>query len=486
MSKFLTYDQVEEESKKTIYNSSKLDVDKWKLQKEVYDLLLLKNRGKATELIVNAIKMERTFYTIRCDEKKEIWIYDNGIYIPQGESYIKEFTRQILGVAFTSHFVNDVTAKIMADTYIDQKTFFDSVDKENICLLNGILNLITRELKPFDSLKIFFNKIPITYDPVAVCPAVDAHFKAVLKKESDAPVIYELFGYLLWKEYFIEKAFMLSGSGRNGKGKTLGLMKRFIGSENCTNIPIQHLETDKFAVGELFNKMANLSGDIDKIALKHTGIFKNATGRDLLSASRKFMTNLCFVNYAKFIFCANELPKTYDMTPAFWNRWVLLEFPYTFVSQKEYDCLSDKTGYKVADPSIIEKLSTDSELSGLLNKALEGIDRLRTKGDFSYSKNTEELKNLWIKKSDSFSAFINDFCEEGDFEVEKGFFKKCYVDFCRMNRIKQLGTKDIANTMDDRGFWEVRDSSTRCWHGLRIKEVELIKRKDSLISEFVN
>jgi putative DNA primase/helicase len=288
-------------------------------------------------------------------------------------------------------------------------------------------------------------------------------------------VIYEIFGYLLWKEYFIEKAIMFTGDGRNGKGKTLDLMKRFIGTENCTNVSIQSLETDKFQVGELFNKMANLSGDLDKKALYHTGTFKSATGRDLLSASRKFMTNISFVNYAKFIFSANELPKTHDITPAFWNRWLLLEFPFTFVSKKEYDSLKEKDGFRVADTNIISKICSDQELSGLLNKALEGLDRIRKNGDFSYTTNTEQLKMLWIKKSDSFTAFLNECCEEADFETEKGYFKRCYKKYCKINKVKQMGLKDIASTMDERGIFEVRDSLTRSYSGIIVHE-EVLKR----------
>ena len=64
-----------------------------------------------------------------------------------------------------------------------------------------------------------------------------------------------------------------------------------------------------------------------------------------------------------------------------------------------------KKDLKIADTQIIQKLTSPEEMSGLLNKALDGLDRIRGQGDFSYSKNTEEVKNMWIRKSDSFMAF---------------------------------------------------------------------------------
>jgi phage/plasmid-associated DNA primase len=42
---------------------------------------------------------------------------------------------------------------------------------------------------------------------------------------SDLEVFYELVGYCLWKDYQIEKAVMMVGGGRNGKGKTIEMIK---------------------------------------------------------------------------------------------------------------------------------------------------------------------------------------------------------------------------------------------------------------------
>ena len=415
-------------------------------QKEVLTNLALKKPRKATELIVQKILSEKKIYTIRDDEKTEMWIYNEGIYIPQAKTFIKEFSRLVLGKTYNSHLGNEIIAKIEVDTYIDSKEFFNNINLEEIAVENGILNIFTKKLRPFNQRDIFFNKIPITYNPKAKCPAIETHFKTVLKNEEDVPVIEELFGYLLFKEYRIEKAFMMCGSGRNGKGKTLELMKRFLGVENCANIPIQQFESDPYSVGELFNKMANLSGDIDKRALKHTGIFKNLTGRDLISANRKFLPRVNFVNFAKLIFCSNELPITYDLTPAFWNRWVTLEFPYTFVSQKEYNKLEEqeKKDYKIADPDIIDKIATPEELSGLLNVALEGLKRLMKQKDFSYSKSVAEVKDFWIRKSNSLMAFCMDCIEEDyDGKITKQEFRKGYSTYCRNNRISMQGDKAI-------------------------------------------
>lgn len=408
------------------------------------------SRNEATELIVKAILKERKIYSTRDDEKSEMWIYNEGIYIPQAKTFIKEFVRSILGFAYTGHLGNEIIMKIETDTYIDTKEFFGNNNIDEIAVENGILNIFTKKIRHFSDKDIFFNKIPVVYNSESKCPNISKHLATVLKHEEDIPVIEELFGFLLLKEYRFEKAFMFSGEGRNGKGKTLELMKRFLGAENCVNIPLQDFETDTYAIGHLFGKLANLSGDIDKKALVKTGVFKTLTGRDIVSGNRKFLSRLDFQNYAKQIFCANELPITYDKKISFWDRWVLLEFPYIFISEKEYDKVpkEEKSNYKLADPEIVDKIATENELGGLLNIALDGLKRLVKQKDFSYNKSNAEVEDLWTRKSDSFSAFLKD-CVEEDWEgkITKQELRKAYSGYCKMHKTTMMSDKLIKGIL---------------------------------------
>lgn len=452
------------------------------LRNKILTLLLLKKKREASETLVDEIKGNYKIYTIRDDEFTEMWVYSNGIYIPQAKTVIKEFCRNVLGEAYTTNICNEVIDKISADTFIDEKDFFDVTNIDEIAVQNGILNIHTRKLNEFTKEKIFFSKLPITYDHLKKCPNIETHFDTVLKNpKTDKPILKELFGFLILKEYKIEKAFMFCGTGRNGKGKTLELMKRFLGVENCANIPLQQFETDNFSIGELFKKMANLGGDIDNKALYNTGHFKQLTGRDLISAARKFKTRVHFVNYAKLIFCANELPITYDQTPAFFNRWILLDFPFTFVSQKELDNLEDKTDHKLADPSIVDSLATPNELSGLLNCALDALKNLIKQGDFSYSETAEGVKTMWLRKSSSLNGFILD-CLKEDWNgtITKKEFRKAYAIYCRANKLRSASDKVIKNVLAEHGVSDEyinpypNDDDTKnrvwCWTGFSFNE----------------
>lgn len=457
------------------------------LTEKVFFYLIQNKRRQATELITKEIMKENHIYTTRDDQKSEIWIYRDGIYVPNGKTYIIEFCRYVLKEVFTTSISNEVTSKIEADTYINSNEFFSNNEVDIVAVQNGLMDVSRGKLMDFTPEMIFFSKLPVKYVKDVDCPVIKDHFKCVLSNEGDLPLVQEMFGYLLYKEYRFEKAFMLLGNGRNGKGKTLDLMKRFIGQDNCANIPIQQLESDNFAISELFNRMANLSGDLSRSALKGTGNFKSLTGRDLISASRKFLPRINFVNYAKMIFSCNELPRTSDTSAAFWNRWVIIDFPYTFVSKKELVILKkenpedDFSKYKIADSNIIAKISKENELTGLLNWALDGLRRLIKNDDFTFNKTSKDIKKIWIRNSSSFTAFLDDFCDTTmnvqDSLLPKWILRKIYDGYCKMFKVKQESDKVIKTILNNEGIVDKREQvgekREHCWEGIEISEKQI-------------
>lgn len=442
-----------------------------------------KKIAEATELLVQYILKNNYIYTTKDDIKSEMWIYRGGIYIPQGKSEIKEILREILEEQFNSFYFSQVINKIEADTFIEQEVFFNKNYVYEIPVENGILNIETRELTPFNPEKIFFSKMPVTYNPDANCPLIDKFLGDVLTCPDDKLVYYEIGGFCLLKNYKYEKTFMFLGDGRNGKGKAIELYKRVLGVSNCASVPLQSLKTDSFQISELFGKMVNLAGDLNNTDLKETGMFKSLSGRDLVSAKRKFLRDIVFENYAKFIFACNELPMVYDVSKGFWDRWVLLQFPYYFADKESYEQNKneeDKKHWKLRDDAIIDKITSEEELSGLLNKFLDGYGRLKQNGKFSITKGSEEIKNLWIRRANSFMAFCMDFLEQDvESRIEKAELRRSYSNYTK--KYKLMGKSDIiikrtleelygASEIDNNKYDEQRGYyKVRYWEGIKWK-----------------
>jgi putative DNA primase/helicase len=448
------------------------------LCQEVITNLALKKRSHATELIVDYIKARNYIYTTKNDVRNEMWIYRDGIYRPHGKSCVSEICREILGEVFTINFANDVVNKIEMDTFIEMEDFFQNKYIDEVPVLNGLLNLKTKELSPFDPKKIFFNKIQAKYNPLAKCPTITKHFLDVLKNENDVKVMFEIFGFLLYKDYFIEKAIMFMGDGRNGKGKTIDLMKRFLGADNCCSVSLKALEEGGFRIWDLFGKMGNLAGDLSSTSLKDTSTLKQTTGRDLIGADRKNLSTINFVNYAKHIFACNELPRVYDFSRGFWERWILFEFPYTFVKKEVFEGLGEeeKKKYRIMNPFIVETLTTEEELSGLLNEAIEGLHRILKQKDFSYSVGVNEVKRFWVRKSDSFTAFAMDsLIEEPNSVISKDEMRKKFHKYCKKFNLRGASDKNIKVVLEEMfGVTETNWNEgvlERAWKGIKFRGV---------------
>jgi putative DNA primase/helicase len=276
---------------------------------------------------------------------------------------------------------------------------------------------------------MFFNLLPVEYNPNAKCPNIEKFLTEITGSKEDVEICLETIGFCLYREYFIAKALMLVGEGSNGKSTFLNLVKTFLGKENVAGRSLQDLEENRFAKADLHHKLANIYADLPDRALWRTGTFKMLTGRDLIAAERKFQQSFIFENYAKLLFSANKVPEAYDDTDAFFRRWIIVVFPNQFTNDK-------------ADPHILKKLTTPEELSGLLNLVIPALKKLLQKGQFSYSKTTEEIREDYIRKSSPIGAFVMDcLAVDSDAFIPKQELFNVFAEYCRVRKIPCV-TKD--------------------------------------------
>ena len=451
------------------------------MRDNILTLLIKGEKPQATEMIVKFIESDNKIYTLKIDTSDpEIWIYskEHGIFIPEGKSCIKQICRDILGEVHTSQLINMVVEKIVADTFISPADFFKEGSPDEIAVDNGILNIITRELTPFTPDKIIFNKLPVKYNPEQKCEVINYFIRDILGNTEDVKLIEELVGYTLYKRSIYQKAFIFNGFGSNGKSTLLEILKKIIG-DNWISITPRHLESDQYAQGDLFKKMLNVAGDIDNKTLNNPAILKSIIGGDPITANRKYKNSISFSNYAKFVFSANEIPPVYDTTDGFFRKWIIVDFPFRYKSQTELDLMpeEERKKFKVANKQILDKLLVADELSGLLNVALDGLARLIKNGDFTYSKTVDDVRNLWIRKSDSFQAFCMDNIDEDfDSEITKQDLRKQYNNYCSKNKMRPVNENHIKKILMEKfGAYDTQQridegNRDRLWKGIKFKQ----------------
>lgn len=364
-------------------------------------------------------------------DTKEVYYYKDGLYNSLGDVFVERVAEQVYGKVLSKQVSSEILGHVMRRTYCDRSVVYGT-SLGLVCLENGVLDLEKGVLMSHSPDLVFVTKVPVRYNPDKKCDAVIQFFKQVAG-EDKTPLIQELFGYTLYRDLPLQKAFMLVGEGRNGKSTFCQVLIRFLGRNNVSMRSLQELCEDKFARADLFSKLGNIFADIPSKVLYTTSYFKALTGGDIIQAERKHQHSFQFQSYAKMVFSANVLPMTGDESEAFYRRWVILKFPNKFDGKQR-------------DPLLLRKLLTDDELSGLLNWAIEGLHRLLRQGEFTGEQSIEEIKETYTRLSDSVKCFIKDVvAEEYEYRVEKQLVYKYYRDYCVEQKMIPL---------DDGEFWK--------------------------------
>lgn len=379
--------------------------------------------------IAKIIMGMHTFRTLT--DTEEILYYDKGCYRFGGEIVIKyEIEKEFLSDQVTRAFVGEVTAHIQRSTYI----YRDRLDNNAklIVVENGILDLRTKQLLEPSPDILLLTKIPVLYDSSATCPNIEQFLNQIVSQE-DKKTLLEFIGYCLWKDYSIHKILLLFGETNAGKSTFIEMVRAFLGKVNCSSSSLQDIAEQTFIRAELYAKLSNLHADIPKRLLRDTSILKTLTGGDTITAQKKYHSPFQFKNYAKLIFSANELPPTSDLTNAFFNRFIIMNFPNKFEGNK-------------MDRNLLAKLTTPTELSGLLNLALDYF-----KGNISCSQSAEQLRKTYIDLSDPISAFIRDRIKLNPArKIRLDELYSNFMDYCQQTNKRPVLKRELIKTLMDK------------------------------------
>jgi putative DNA primase/helicase len=312
---------------------------------------------------------------------------------------------------------------------------------ELIAVENGVLNVLTRELKPFGPNYYLTQKLSVKYDAEAQCPAIMKFLNEVLPEEKQQQIVQEYTGYSMYRKITYHVCLLFVGVGRNGKSKLLELITALLGKDNVSNQTIQSLCYNRFSLAELHHKLANISADLPSKELANTGIFKMIVGGDRLPGEHKHKDPFNFDNYAKLMFSCNRIPPipSTEACLAFYTRFKILEFKNTFIGKK-------------ADKRIIDKLTVASELSGFLNYALDGLKQLEERKDFTEAMTQEETEKAYVKLSNSAQAFIAERIQVTDEYTDYVFTDWLYrefINYCHSEKLQTLPKAAFTKTMQE-------------------------------------
>jgi putative DNA primase/helicase len=372
----------------------------------------------------------------------------DGAYHPGAEQIIKTSVDNLLGELTSTYHKREIVDMIGNSTVVDSSVVQDAPPFQDWVLLkNGRLNVFTREFRPgFTPDEVYLHPLPITYDPKATCPEIDKFIEQVVDPE-DRAMLYEIPAYGLMPGYRFHKVPLLYSPGRSGRSTYMTMLTDFIGKENVAHVNIHSLCNERFSAATLYGARLNMAGEISIRDINDTGRFKAAVGEDELYAEHKCQPPFSFKNEAKFLFAANVLPQFRDESDGLWARIIPVEFIHNF----------EREGTMIEN--FASRLTTESELSGLLNKALDALQDMVKNHGFSKRPGIDEVRDWWYSKTDSVSMFTSEtsgyliFTERNDLDtlttVPKDSVREAYEEFCRTRRITPVSQRDFNKRMKD-------------------------------------
>lgn len=354
----------------------------------------------------------------------QLYVYEDGYYQQDEKIIERKMIDMYPGIKQTQR--SEVLAYIRIKTHIPSGELH--INPYIINLKNTRFDIRSGKCLEFTPEAIEFDRIPVTYDPSAYCADLDKMLNRVFQGDREVINLFEeMIGACLIKHNRYQKAFMLYGSGSNGKSTILDLVKRFLGPRNYASMALEKV-TERFSVAELENKLANIGDDIDNVAIKDTGTLKKLFAGNSIQVERKGERPFTIEPYATHIYSANSIPRSFDKSDGFYRRWLFIPFNARFSA--------DDPDY---DPMIEDKITTDEALSYMLNIGIRGAERLMKRGKFTEPESVKAALEAYKADNSTVLSWIDDKELDLDYFLDTSTDQiyASFSDWCKVSGVKQ-------------------------------------------------
>jgi putative DNA primase/helicase len=295
----------------------------------------------------------------------------------------------------------------------DDRTMFDPETQdgkawEGISMSNGLLE--TREYQLSAHTPNLFNltSLPFAYDVHARCPQWESFLVSILDDDVEAyEFLQDMAGYLISGRNDLEKIFQLVGPSRAGKGTIRDVYKALVGEEATTETGLESLK-NQFGLMNVVGKSLLVIPDAEQ-SKKITGtpveLLKSISGNDGVTIDRKHTDPWSGKLGVRIMIVANEFVKFHDPTGALHRRLLTLSLTKSFVGRE--------------DIGLKARLLT--ELPGIFNWALEGLERLEKRGHFVQPESSMADAQEQADTAAPLTAFLRDYYEPGDHALDDSY-----------------------------------------------------------------
>ena len=279
-------------------------------------------------------------------KEKQLYCYTGTHYEPcsqqQAERLIVDECRPEVAAVGASKLPKDVYSFLLMEPEIaiDEA----NPDEKLLTFYNGLLNLDTGELSPHDPqyfTTFCLGCYLLTPDVPAVCPVFERFLNEITGGDiAIIARIWEIIGYCLTPDIQGKVMFVFQGVPNSGKSLLSDLISSFFPPNKVSALDI-HALRQQFAMSELEGKALCISPDLPNAPLDSASVsnIKKLTGRDVVSADKKYSARKQFKFTGKIIAVTNYPLLTTRRDDAFQERIVAVPFLYSVAPDRRKDLL---------------------------------------------------------------------------------------------------------------------------------------------------
>src|SRR5215210_759036 len=381
--------------------------------------------------------------------------YKEGIWTAIPELTIKRSICEVIeaakpeGVKPTNSLLSSVTELTRVKVSIPDDLW--DADPDILVCKNGVLRISARELRSHRRVHYATSAVPYNYDPKAT-PVV-WHYCMNNTVHTARAFLQEFAGYALTTNMVHELALWLFGPPGSGKSTFLAGLQAMLG-HRAGLLGLAEIERNRFALADLPGKTLVAASEQPSSYLASTNVLNQIISGEPLQVERKYRDPITIVPRCKIAWAMNELPRVADANSGLFRRVKVVKFPALPPDER--------------DPEI--KRDIEGEGAGILNWALEGLERLQKRGHFDVPAGVEEATTQFPENNDVPALFVADKCIiDADAREKASELYSEYRQWCEDNGHRPQSSTRLADDWQRLGFKRKRIKGSTYYQGVRVR-----------------
>jgi putative DNA primase/helicase len=381
--------------------------------------------------------------------------YEAGTWPAVSETSVKGEISSIIeaakpeGIKPTASILGSVTELTRIKVFVPDDRW--DADPDILVCKNGALHISTGELAKHQPRHYATSAVPYEYDPDARPVIWDYFIRNTVPTATN--FLQEFAGYALTTEMGHELAVWLFGPPGSGKSTFIAGLQAMLG-HRAGILGLADLERSRFTLADLPGKTLVVASEQPSSYLASTNTLNAIISGEPIQVERKYHDPFTVIPHAKVCWAMNELPRIADANSGLFRRVKVVTFPALAENER--------------DPKI--KRAIESEGAGILNWALEGLQRLKERGHFEVPAGVEDATKQFRENNDVPALFVEDRCIRGaDLKVQASQLYDEYKDWCIDNGHRPQSSTRVADDWARLGFEKTASNGRRFYRGVGLR-----------------